>query len=220
MPAFTLWPMPFSAPLGVEGYKTIAYEIYRDLGERMADRIYIPTAGGDLLAGIWRGQCELARGGQKNISGRLVACQPTGAAPLVTAFDAGADEITYLENAHSFALSIADPITGRMALDAVRATNGDAVAVTDAEIYAAGRLLASYGLFVEPSSAAPVAAVIKQARLKPELHAEKIVCVLTSSALKWLEAYGAASAEIGIQAGSVEAGRRAIDTYVNSGGAT
>lgn len=218
MPAFTLWPMPFSAPLGVEGYKTIAYEIYRDLGHRMADRVYVPTAGGDLLTGIWLGQRDLARAGQERAGGRLVACQPAGAAPLVTAFNAGADEVAFFENAHSLALSIADPITGRMALDAIRATNGDAVAVTDDEIFAAGRLLASYGLFVEPSSAAPVAAVLKEAQHKPELRDETIVCVLTSSALKWLEHYGAATEAVGIRAESVEAGRRAIDAYLNGEG--
>lgn len=215
MPAFTLWPMPFSAPLGVEGYKTIAYEIYRDLGQRMADRIYVPTAGGDLLTGIWLGQRDLKRSGQQATTGRLVACQPEGAAPLVRAFDAGEDEISYLEDARSFALSIADPITGRMALDAIRDTDGDAVAVTDEEIFVAGRLLSSYGLFVEPSSAAPVAAVIKQSKTRTELHDETVVCVLTSSALKWLEDYGVASKAVGIPAESVESGRSAIDNYLN-----
>lgn len=215
LPAFTLWPMPFSAPLGVEGYKTIAYEIYRDLGERMADRIFIPTAGGDLLTGIWLGQRDLARAGQSRTSGKLVACQPAGAAPLVAAFEQGKDEIAFLPDAHSFALSIADPITGRIALDAVRDTGGDAVAVTDEEIFAAGRLLASHGLFVEPSSAAPVAAVIKQAATRPELRDETVVCVLTSSALKWLEDYGAASEDVGIPASSVDTGRAAIERYLN-----
>jgi threonine synthase len=75
-------------------------------------------------------------------------------------------------------------------------------------------LLAGYGLFVEPSSAAPVAAVIKQARDNPGLRDETVVCVLTSSALKWLEDYGAASAQVGIPAATVDAGRAAIDGYL------
>jgi threonine synthase len=216
LPALTLWPMPLSDPFGVEGYKTIAYEIYRDLGERMADRIFIPTAGGDLLTGIWLGMRDLARAGLAQTGGRLVACQPAGAAPLVTAFSQNLDKVPFLPDAHSIALSIGDPISGRMALDAVRATDGDAIAVTDDEILAAGRLLATYGLFVEPSSAAPVAAVRKLAAARPEIRAETIVCVLTSSALKWLDDYGAASSRTGVPARSADEGLSAIDAHLKN----
>ncbi len=214
MPAVTLWPMPRSNPFGVEGYKTIAYEIYRDLGDRMADRIVIPTAGGDLLTGIWLGQRDLARAGCSRTTGKLVACQPAGAAPLVSAFARGLEEIPFLAGADSVALSIGDPITGRMALDAVRATDGDAIAVTDEEILDAGRLLATFGLFVEPASAAPVAALRKMASQSPEIRRETIVCVLTSSALKWLDDYGQASTPSGVVAPSLETALRAIDTHL------
>jgi threonine synthase len=214
--AVTLWPMPFSNPFGVEGYKTIAYEIFRDLGDRMADRIFVPTAGGDLLTGIWLGQRDLARAGLSRASGRLVACQPSGAAPLVRAFERGRDEVPHLAAAHSIALSIADPVTGRMALEAVRATDGDATAVSDDEILEIGRLLATYGLFVEPSSAAPVAAVRKMAAQRPEMRDETVVCVLTSSALKWLNDYGAASAQTGIPTPTIESALRAIDAHSNA----
>src|SRR6476469_8824409 len=53
--ATTAWPMPTANPYGIEGYKTIAFEIYRDLGDRWPDRLLIPTAGGDLLPGLWFG---------------------------------------------------------------------------------------------------------------------------------------------------------------------
>jgi threonine synthase len=216
LPAVTLWPMPLSDPFGVEGYKTIAYEIYRDLGGRMAERIFVPTAGGDVLTGIWLGQRDLARAGLPNAGGKLVACQPTGAAPLVRAFEQGLDEVPFFPDAFSIALSIGDPITGRMALDAVRATDGDAVAVTDDEILETGRLLASYGLFVEPASAAPVAAVRKVVAQRPEMRAETIVCILTSSALKWLDDYGAASADAGVPAPTAGDGLRAIDAHLRA----
>ena len=61
--ATTAWPMPTANPYGIEGYKTIAYEIYRDLGDRWPDRLLIPTAGGDLLTGIWLGQRDLIQAG-------------------------------------------------------------------------------------------------------------------------------------------------------------
>jgi threonine synthase len=214
LPALTLWPMPLSDPFGVEGYKTIAYEIYRDLDAHMADRVFIPTAGGDLLTGIWLGMRDLARAGLSHTSGRLVACQPTGAAPLVTAFAQNLAEVPFLPDAHSIALSIGDPISGRMALDAVRATDGDAIAVSDAEILDAGRFLATCGLFVEPSSAAPVAAVRKLAAARPDIRNETMVCVLTSSALKWLDDYGAASSRTGVPARSADEGLSAIDAHL------
>ena len=216
LPALTLWPMPLSDPFGVEGYKTIAYEIYRDLGERMADRVFVPTAGGDLLTGIWLGMRDLARAGMANAEGRLVACQPAGAAPLVTAFAQDLDEPPFLANAHSIALSIGDPISGRMALEAVRATDGDAIAVTDEEILETGRFLASCGLFVEPSSAAPVAAVRQAVARRPEIRDETIVCVLTSSALKWLDDYGAASSRPGVPAPTAADGLAAIEKHLSA----
>jgi threonine synthase len=209
--ATTAWPMPTANPYGIEGYKTIAYEIYRDLGARWPDRLLIPTAGGDLLTGIWRGQHDLRRAGCEMTGGRLIACQPAGAAPLVAALAQGLDEVPQLEHAHSIALSIGDPITGRNALDAVRASRGSAVAVTDEEILDAGRLLAKAGLFVEPSSAAPVAVLRKLVAEQPGIRDETIVCVLTSSALKWLDDYGDATISAGVETTSLDRALAAVD---------
>ena len=121
-----------------------------------------------------------------------------------------------LEHAHSIALSIGDPITGRNALDAVRASGGSAVAVTDEEILDAGRLLAKAGLFVEPSSAAPVAVLRKLVAEQPEIRDETIVCVLTSSALKWLDHYGEASAKGGVETRTVGTALTAVDRHISS----
>lgn len=208
--ATTAWPMPTANPYGIEGYKTIAYEIFRDLGDRWPDRLLIPTAGGDLLTGIRYGQEDLLRAGCRADGGRYVACQPTGAAPLVAALEQGLDEVRHLDHAHSIALSIADPITGRNALDVVRETGGGAVAVTDAEILDAGKLLAKAGLFVEPSSAAPVAVLRKLVEQDPAIRDETVVCVLTSSALKWLDDYGDATVAAGVETPSLDLALSAV----------
>jgi threonine synthase len=214
--ATTAWPMPTANPYGIEGYKTIAYEIYRDQGDRWPDRLLIPTAGGDLLTGIWHGQDDLRRAGCEMTGGRLIACQPAGAAPLVAALAKGLDEVPQLEHAHSIALSIGDPITGRNALDAVRASGGSAVAVKDEEILDAGRFLAKAGLFVEPSSAAPVAVLRKLVAEQPEIRDETIVCVLTSSALKWLDDYGDATARGGAETRTLGTGLAAVERHISS----
>jgi threonine synthase len=215
LPATMVWPITMTPnPYGAEGYKTIAYEIARDLGGRMPDRILIPTAGGDLLTGVWRGQQELLRANLVAAGSKLVACQPAGAAPLVAALEQGLSTVPYLAETDTIALSIGDPCTGQLALEAVRETGGEAVAVTDAEILAAGRLLMQAGLFVEPSSAAPLAALRKLIATRPELAAETIVCIVTSSALKWLDSYGAAA--MGEAVVSAAAGLRAVAAHIDT----
>jgi threonine synthase len=170
LPATMVWPISMTPnPFGLEGYKTITYEIWRDLGGVMPDRILIPTAGGDLLTGIWRGQNDLIRAGRTPNRSRLVACQPAGAAPLVAALDQGLDTVPHLAETSTIALSIGDPCTGQLALEAVRDTEGAAVAVTDEEILAAAHLLMRAGLIVEPSSAAPLAGLRKLIVAQPEI---------------------------------------------------
>src|SRR5215218_8598496 len=215
LPATMVWPISTTPnAFGIEGYKTIAYEIYRDLGERMPHRVYVPTAGGDLLTGLWRGQNDLRVAGFANARSQLVACQPTGAAPLVAALAQGLDHVPALTHTDTIALSIGDPCTGKLALDAVRETGGDAIAVDDADILESGRLLASAGVLVEPSSAASVAAFRKAVARNPELRGETIVCVITSSALKWLDDYGTTTAAAGLDAPASSAALGAVEDYL------
>jgi threonine synthase len=198
LPASTLWPMPIANPYGVEGYKTIAWEIAAELAQRPPAWILVPTAGADLLTGLWLGYEDLQRMGTVASPPHLCACQPDGAAPLVRALRSGAKTIERLDRAYSVALSIADPITGQTALDAIAVTDGDAVSVSDEEILAMGALLARHGLLVEPSSAASVASLTHLAQRHPEMRDQPVVCVITSSALKWLDDYGRAAESSGI----------------------
>ena len=210
LPASTLWPMPIGSPYGAEGYKTIAWEIAEELATPPA-WILIPTAGADLLTGIWLGYEDLARMGTIEHLPRLCACQPAGAAPLVQTLRSGKTTIERLDHAYSIALSIADPITGQIAMDALAATDGDAVAVSDAEILAMGELLARHGLLVEPSSAASVASLSHLAERHPEMRDRPVVCIITSSALKWLDDYGAAAAGAGIPVDTLDDAWGVID---------
>jgi threonine synthase len=215
LPATMVWPISTTPnPFGIEGYKTIAYEIYRDLGERMPDRIFAPTAGGDLLTGLWRGQNDLQAAGFANARSRLIACQPTGAAPLVAALAQGLDHVPALPHTDTIALSIGDPCTGKLALDAVRGTGGDALAVDDADILETGRLLARAGVLAEPSSAASVAVARNAIAQNPALRDETIVCVITSSALKWLDDYGTSTAASGLSTPTAAAGLGAVEDYL------
>lgn len=211
LPASTLWPMPIANPYGVEGYKTIAWEIAAELEQRPPAWILVPTAGADLLTGLWLGYEDLYRMELAKDLPRLCACQPDGAAPLVRALRSGAKTIERLDHAFSVALSIADPITGQTALDAIAATDGDAVSVSDEEILTMGALLARHGLLVEPSSAASVASLGHLAKRHPEMRNQPVVCIITSSALKWLDDYGPAAEPSGIPVDSLSDAWRVIE---------
>jgi len=114
--------------------------------------------------------------------------QSTGCAPIVRAFEAGAEQAEMWEGAATIAdgLRVPAAIGDFLMLRAIRASGGTAVAVTDQEILAAQRLLgATEGLFAAPEGAAVVAAVEHLRRsgwLRPE---ERIVLFNTGSGLKY-----------------------------------
>jgi threonine synthase len=214
-PASTSWPMPMANPYGVEGYKTIGYELYHQCSGRMPDLIFFPSAGGDGLVGLWRAIADLRRIGLPNVDARLCPCQPSGAAPIVAALEQGLDAVPYLPDAYSRALSIGDPTGGWHALRAVRETNGFGVAIADDAILATGRLLARHGLLVEPSSAASVAGALQALRDKPEFRDRTIVCVITSSGLKWLDDYeDGPPLDGGLHVETVDQARSAVATHL------
>ena len=133
---------------------------------------------------------------------------------LRTGFTVSLLTVPYLEEASSVALSIGDPTGGGIALRAVRETGGFGVAVTDEAILETGRLLAANGLVVEPSSAASVCGALQALRDRPELRDRTIVCLVTSSGLKWLDAYGTASAEGALRLATADEARRAVEDFV------
>lgn len=212
-PSTTSWPLPAANPFGIEGYKTIGFDVYQQLGGRMPDIVCVPAAAGDGVVGFDRAIDDLRRLGLPNTDAQLVPCQPKRANPLVNALDKGLVHVEEIPDAFSLALSIADAISGGFALDAIRRSDGFGVAIEDEEIMAAGRLLAKNGLLVEPSSAASVAGAIQAIRERPELRERSIVCVITSSGLKWLDDYSTEPLEGGVTVDSVDEALRAVDRF-------
>jgi threonine synthase len=122
----------------------------------------------------------------------MIAVQVEGCQPVVRAFEAGARRSEFFQNATTVAsgLRVPKPLGDFLILDAVRASNGCAIAVSDEEMIDAGIELATdEGMFAAPEGAACVAALRKllaSGFLKPD---EKIVIYNTGSGLKYLEAY-------------------------------
>lgn len=174
-------------PYRLEGKKTMGYEIVEQLGWRCPDVIVYPTGGGVGIIAIHKALLELAELGW--ITGdlpRLVAVQAAGCAPIVDAFSAGRDESVAATNAHTVAFGINVPkaLGDFLVLDAVRSTDGTAIAITDDELLLAQRALArDEGIWVCPEGAACFAAVAQLRESDWISEDENVVVLNTGSGL-------------------------------------
>ncbi|MBX6321915.1 MAG: pyridoxal-phosphate dependent enzyme, partial [Rhodospirillaceae bacterium] len=150
----------YYCPYGVDAYATIAYE----LEAVQPDVLLLPISDGPLLAGMMKGFERLHRLGRVRRVPRPVAVQPAGCAPIARALEEGG-KVRAWTHQHTVASALNDTLEGYerdgdYTLSWLRRFDGTAVAVSDAEIVRAiGDLAATEGLFVEPSAAAPVAAI-------------------------------------------------------------
>jgi threonine synthase len=177
-------------PFNLEGDKTVAFEIFTQLGSIAPDYIFVPIGAGPLLAGIYKGFQELRTLGLCNKIPAMVGVQAEGCAPIVKAFDAGKKMAEAWGEARTVASAIADPLHGyerdaTYTLNPIRKSMGKAVAVSDDEILDAGSELARCeGLFLEPTAATTLAATRRLTR-EGWLHEDDIVVlVLTGHGLK------------------------------------
>ena len=180
-------------PFRVEGKKTLGYELAEQLGWELPDVIFYPTGGGTGLIGMWKAFDEMEElGWIPSKRPRMVAVQAAGCCPIVTAFEKHERFAEEHRNAATKASGLRVPkaIGDFLILDAVRASNGIAVSVTDdAMIEAARDLGKTEGIFVAPEGAACLAA-LKQLRESDWIKAHESVTLFnTGSGIKYLECY-------------------------------
>jgi len=171
-------------PYRIEGQKTNAYEIYEQLGYKVPDYVVLPVGNAGNISAIWKGFKELKEWGISNSLPRMVAVQAAGAQPIVEAFEHGRDSVVPVQpKTIASAINIGNPASWRKALAALRDSKGMALAVTDEETIAARTELASSeGIFVEPASAVPIAAM---KRLIGRIEKDAtVVCICTGNGLK------------------------------------
>jgi threonine synthase len=176
-------------PYRIEGKKTIGLEIAQQLGWSLPDVILCPTGGGVGLIAIYKALLELRELGW--IDGafpRLVAVQAAGCAPIVAAFEDGAPEAQEWPDAKTvaFGVTVPRPLGDFLVLDAVYATGGTAIAISDEDILATEREAAELeGTFACPEGAACFAAARQLAQagwLSPE---HSVVALNTGTGLKY-----------------------------------
>lgn len=178
-------------PFYSEGSKTLAFETAEQLGWRLPDHVVAPMAGGSVLTKIWKGFRELAAVGLvEPRDTRFSGAQADGCSPIVTAYKAGAENITPVKpRTIAKSLAIGNPADGYYALRTIRNTGGTAEEVNDTEIVEGIKLLASTeGIFTETAGGVTVAVLTKLAaagRFRPQ---ETVVAYITGNGLKTVEA--------------------------------
>ena len=177
-------------PYRLEGKKTIGLELAEQLEWTTPDLLIYPTGGGTGLLGIAKAYEELrAMGWLQRPLPRFVAVQAEGCAPVVRAWLEKAATTTPWEHPVTSAagLRVPAPFAGRQILEVLRATSGGAIAVSEAAIADAQRLLARLeGVWVAPEAAAAVSAlgVLKDRRdLSSDL---RIVLIVTGTGIKYV----------------------------------
>lgn len=150
-------------PFFLEGTKTMAFEIWEQLGHRAPDVVAVPAGNGTLVLGCSLGFAELLAAGAIQQAPRLLAVQAAACAPLAEAYEADADVPADVHASPTVAegIAIARPPRGRQVLAAVRESDGEIISVTDEETLAARAELAAQGLYVEPTAAAAWAGLRK-----------------------------------------------------------
>jgi len=176
-------------PYRIEGKKTMGFELAEQMDWTLPDAIFYPTGGGTGLIGMWKAFAELKELGW--LTGNLpkmIAIQSTGCAPIVDAFNKGIDHAPLWENAQTIASGIRVPaaIGDFLILDAIRRSNGCALAVEDEHIINTRDMVAKKdGLLHCPEGAATAAGYQIALEKKIINEDEKVVLFNCASGLKY-----------------------------------
>ena len=169
-------------PFFLHGTKTLAYELWEDLGFVAPDNVIVPCGAGSNVLGCGIGFAELQRAGEITKLPRIFAAQPENCAPIARAFlkkPAVAALPTIAEGT-----AIAQPIRTPEVISVLQASQGGAVMLSEAEIGDATLELARSGIYVEPTCAQAAAAFVKLLEAGAIRADETTVVVLTGTGLK------------------------------------
>ena len=177
-------------PYRVEGKKTMGYEIFEQLGGRLPDGIVYPTGGGTGLIGMWKAFDEMERLGWIGPERpKMFSVQAAGCAPMVRAWENGAEQAEMWQDAATYASGLRVPgaVGDFLILRAVRESGGAAVAIPDRDMADwVGFVGQDTGIFAAPEGgavAAAVPALLKMGALEAD---DEVVLFNTGSGLKYV----------------------------------
>jgi threonine synthase len=180
-------------PYRAEGKKTMGLELVEQLGWRVPDAIVYPTGGGTGIVGMWKAFAELEMMGLIGKKRpKMIVVQAVGCAPIVRAFERGERHAEPFADAETSAAGLRVPVAigDYLILDAVRASGGTAITVSEAELMDGVRAVARHeGLLVSPEAGAAFAALPKLRDAGVVSRSDEIVVFSTGSGMKHAHEY-------------------------------
>lgn len=180
-------------PYRVEGKKTMGYELAEQFDWELPDVVIYPTGGGTGLIGMWKAFDEMEQLGW--IDGkrpRMVSVQAAGCAPIVRAFESGAESAEPWQNAHTKASGLRVPaaVGDFLMLRAIRESQGCAISVTDEELMdGVSEMARAIGIFPAPEGGATLAGLKKLIAQNWIHESDRVVLFNTGTSLKYLELF-------------------------------
>lgn len=170
-------------PLTIEGKKTVSLEIFRQLGEKMPDYVFLSAGDGVIMSGVYKGFEDLVELGLADRMPTICMVQAQGSQAISRALERGSFGEPEPAETIADSISVDVPSAGHFAVGRLRRHGGRAVVVSDEDILAAQhRLAATTGLFCEPAAAAAAAGFFA---IRDEIPEDAtVVLLITGNGLK------------------------------------
>ncbi|TET85058.1 MAG: threonine synthase [Desulfobacteraceae bacterium] len=174
-------------PMRIEGYKSLAFEVYEQMEGQPPDYVAVPVGSGGLCRGVLKGFEELDEAGFIDKVPKFIGVQTQGCSPTVDAYEKGKDQIQYFKDALTLDHVLENPYppSGNQVIRKMRSSGGVLLKVSNKEILDAELLLAEEGIFAQPASATALAGLIRAVGKGLIPADSSIVTVVTGSGLKY-----------------------------------
>lgn len=171
-------------PYLVEGKKTVAYEIWEQMGFDVPERIYVSIGDGCITSGIFKGFYDLIQLGLSKKMPRIIGVQAAGCNPVEVALKTG-KFVAQQGNTIADSIAVGIPRNRLKAMRGLKESNGDCISVSDDEIRAAlVEMPRNSGVFGEPAGVTAFAGFKKHAQNGVIGQDEKVVVLITGNGLK------------------------------------
>lgn len=178
-------------PMTIEGKKSIAIELFEQMGRKAPDAVYVPVGDGCIIGGVAKGFADLVEAGLIEKMPRMICCQSQQSAAISNAID-NEDYSEFNATTRADSISVGLPANGRMAASYVKKSGGWAIRVSDKEILDSQLDLTSKaGVLAEPAAACAWACFKKDAEHFKKTLGEDATAVvlLTGSGFKDMKAF-------------------------------